>query len=181
MIALVSGAATPWARVCSMYGGHGSAFDRIGAFQTGLTGSAADCKDLIDHPLPLLPNQFKGTQEAVNQGDAPFDRIIGLVQGDLNVFWPAQLAAIGRGTVPSITARTVTDPTSDNCGDESALRRDVAIYCAATHEVLVDIDHVWTLYDDFGDFAVGFVVGRAWAEAAQEALGKHGYAARPAR
>ena len=27
------------------------------------------------------------------------------------------------------------------------------------------------LYDDFGDFAVGYVIGLAWAEAAQTALG----------
>ena len=152
-------------------GGHGSAFDRIGAFQTGFIGGATDCKDLIDHPLPLLPNQFKGTQESVNQGDAPFSRIIAIVQDDLNTFWPAQLAALGRGTMPTITARTVSDPTTDNCGEESALKKEVAIYCAASHEVLVDTVQARTLYDDFGDFAVGFVVGRAWAEAAQEALG----------
>ncbi len=152
-------------------GGHGSAFDRIGAFQTGFIGGATDCKDLIDHPLPLLPNQFKGTQESVNQGDAPFDRHRAIVQADLNTFWPAQLAALGRGTMPTITARSVSDPTTDNCGEESALKKEVAIYCAASHEVLVDAVQARTLYDDFGDFAVGFVVGRAWAEAAQEALG----------
>ena len=73
--------------------------------------------------------------------------------------------------MPTITARSVSDPTSDNCGEESALKKDVAIYCAASHEVLVDTVQARTLYDDFGDFAVGFVVGRAWAEAAQEALG----------
>ena len=153
-------------------GGHGSAFDRIGAFQTGFIGGATDCKDLIDHPLPLLPNQFKPRSgDEMTEGDAPFDKIIVIVQGDLNTFWPAQLAALGRGTMPTITARTISDPSSDNCGEESALKKEVAIYCAASRQVLVDAVQARTLYDDFGDFAVGFVVGRAWAEAAQEALG----------
>ena len=39
-------------------GGHGSAFDRIGAFQEGFNGGVDNCNDLIDKPLPLLPNEF---------------------------------------------------------------------------------------------------------------------------
>ena len=73
--------------------------------------------------------------------------------------------------MPTITTPTPSDPTNDNCGEESALGKEVAIYCAASREVLVDAVQPRTLYDDFGDFAVGLVVGRAWAEAAQEALG----------
>ena len=37
-------------------GGHGSAFDRVGAFQVGFTEGAARCAELIDDPLPLVPN-----------------------------------------------------------------------------------------------------------------------------
>ena len=29
------------------------------------------------------------------------------------------------------------------------------------------------LYDDFGDFAVGYVIGLAWADAVQTAMGSH--------
>src|SRR5262245_26654274 len=39
-------------------GGHGSAFDRIGAFQEGFNGGVDNCADLIDKQLPLLPNEF---------------------------------------------------------------------------------------------------------------------------
>ncbi len=40
-------------------GGHGSAFDRVGAFQTGFTEGVARCAELIDDPLPLVPNIFQ--------------------------------------------------------------------------------------------------------------------------
>ena len=46
-----------------------------------------------------------------------------------------------------------------------------AVHCAATNEVLFDEALGRVLYDDFGDFAVGYVIGLAWAEAVQAALG----------
>jgi predicted metalloprotease len=46
-----------------------------------------------------------------------------------------------------------------------------AVHCAATNEVLFDESVGRVLYDDFGDFAIGYVIGLAWADAAQTALG----------
>ena len=40
-------------------GGHGSAFDRVGAFQVGFSRGPARCAELIDDPLPLVPNTFR--------------------------------------------------------------------------------------------------------------------------
>ena len=45
-----------------------------------------------------------------------------------------------------------------------------AVHCAATNEVLFDESLGRVLYDDYGDFAVGYVVGLAWADAVQAAL-----------
>ncbi len=39
-------------------GGHGSGFDRIGAFQVGYVEGPARCAEILDDPLPLVPNQF---------------------------------------------------------------------------------------------------------------------------
>ena len=107
MIALVS-VRDPLGQSVYDQGGHGSAFDRIGAFETGFIGSAEKCKNLIDRPLPLLPNEFKpGSNETYNEGNAPFgfgsDQIVGLVQSDLNEFWPAELSALGYGAMPTLT------------------------------------------------------------------------------
>ena len=119
-------------------GGHGSAFDRIGAFQTGFIGGASDCKDLIDHPLPLLPNQFKGTEDSVTRATRPSPTSSPRAGRPQHVLAGATRRTRPRARCPTITARSVSDPTSDNCGEEPALKKDVAIYCAASHEVLVD-------------------------------------------
>jgi predicted metalloprotease len=158
-------------------GGHGSAFDRIGAFQEGFLGGPANCTDLIDKPLPLLPNEFAevGGQEELTQGDAPFgwsdDQIMELLLTDLNFYWPASLTAEGAGTAPALTIRAASDPLTDHCGDPQGMSATGVVFCPETNEVIVDEVESRVLYDDFGDFAVGYLVGVAWAEGVQDALG----------
>ena len=54
-------------------GGHGSAFDRIGAFQEGFYYGVGACADLIDHPLPLQKNEFDPAfDDAATNGNAQF-------------------------------------------------------------------------------------------------------------
>jgi predicted metalloprotease len=155
-------------------GGHGAAFDRIGAFQEGFLGGVDNCVELIDKPLPLLPNEFVTTQDAQFGGNAPFgwgqNQIMDILQRDLTAFWPHQLASAG-ATMPALTIRPVTDPTTDNCDDAERMRTYAAVFCAASNEVLFDEGFGRVLYDDFGDFAIGYVIGLAWADAAQTALG----------
>ena len=45
------------------------------------------------------------------------------------------------------------------------------VYCPSTQQVFFDEALAPTLYDRFGDFAVGYLLGGAWSEAAQQALG----------
>ncbi len=153
-------------------GGHGSAFDRIGAFQEGFYYGVQRCADLIDHPLPLQPNEFTGGDAATN-GNAPFgyaeQQIMFMLNEDLRMYWPIQLATSGVA-MPELKI-TPVDPATGNCGNPQALADSVAIFCAATNEIIFDEAYARELYDDFGDFAVGYVIGRAWAEGVQTALG----------
>ena len=155
-------------------GGHGAAFDRIGAFQEGFIGGVDNCVGIIDKPLPLLPNEFDpASDDLLTNGNASFGwdtgEIMALLHGDLSTFWPAQVAANGT-TMPTVTLRPVAGP-NDNCGDPETMANFGAVHCAATNEVLFDESFGRVLYDDFGDFAVGYVVGLAWSEAVQAALG----------
>ena len=156
-------------------GGHGAAFDRIGAFQEGFIGGIDSCVGLIEKPLPLLPNEFaRGSNDHLKNGNARFGwgsgEIMELLSGDLSVFWPAQVDTAG-ATMTPLTVRGVADPSTDNCDDPETMAHFGAVYCAATNEVLFDEGLGRVLYDDYGDFAVGYVIGLAWAEAAQSALG----------
>jgi predicted metalloprotease len=54
-------------------GGHGAAFDRIGAFQAGFVDGPGRCADLLDDPLTLVPNQFIFQSDLARGGDASYD------------------------------------------------------------------------------------------------------------
>ena len=155
-------------------GGHGSAFDRIGAFQHGFLGSVDACIDLVDQPLPLLPNQFTGPDDEAVQGNAPFGyddgQIIGLVVDDLTTFWPNELTPHD-AAITSLELQPVTDPQADTCGLPVELATAGAAYCPQSSTVLFDEEQARFLYDEFGDFAVGYAIGHAWADAVQAALG----------
>lgn len=155
-------------------GGHGSAFDRIGAFQQGFIGGVDACVSLIDDPLPLLAGEFSTDVDAANQGNAPFgygeNQIMDILQDDLINFWPREVSQYGR-EVPLIQLRPVTDPVADNCNDPFGLAESGAVFCPTTNEVLFHELRARDLYDQFGDFAVGYAIGHAWADGVQAALG----------
>ena len=110
----------------------------------------------------------------MSDGDAHYgwgqQEIMGILDRDLSEFWPAELTPLGT-PMPAITIRVVSDPHSDNCGNPEGMVTFGAVYCATSNEVLFDEAYGRVLYDDFGDFAVGYVVGLAWADAVQTAIG----------
>ncbi len=152
-------------------GGHGTAFDRVGAFQLGYLEGAGRCITLLDEPLPLVPNIF---DVGSGDGNAPFgygDRDIGgLVVGDLNVYWPASVDGAG-GELPTLNLVPVAGPEDVTCDEPAGDISLGAVFCAASGEVFFDESFGAELYDRFGDFAIGYVLGMAWSEAVQQALG----------
>jgi predicted metalloprotease len=153
-------------------GGHGSAFDRVGAFQVGFSDGVDRCAELIDHPLPLVPNALQPITNP--KGNSPFgygdEQIVGLIAGDLNDFWPKALAQLD-ATLSALTVVPVGSADEVDCEDPAGDMATGAVYCPATHEVFFDEPFARDLYERFGDFVVGYVLGDAWSEAAQEALG----------
>ena len=156
-------------------GGHGSAFDRVGAFQVGFINGPGICSGLLDDPLPLVPNEFTiGDLEQERAGDAAFgfeeDQLLGFIPTDLNLYWDEELAA----RIPELDGLSlvVAQSTADvSCSD---LRGDFArgtALCPSTDEVYFNEPEAFELYDVFGDFSVGYVLGWAWSEAVQLALG----------
>ena len=71
--------------------GHGSGFDRVGAFQVGFQEGLARCERLIDEPLPLTPLQFLNEDDFLNEGNAPFgfeeNELFGFLVPDLNLLY----------------------------------------------------------------------------------------------
>lgn len=165
-------------------GGHGSAFDRVGAFQEGFLAGPARCAELLDQPLELMPNQFQTTRDAFFEGNAPYDcseldpAVVGqefidactpapvFLADDLDDFWRT---AIGDGFAP-VSAVPVADVTRVTCDGATVLTPEVTV-CPGDRTVFYDEPAVVARYREFGDFTLGYVYGIAWAELAQREIG----------
>jgi predicted metalloprotease len=160
-------------------GGHGSAFDRIGAFQEGYVRGPERCAELLDDPLPLMPNRFQSTADLINDGDLPFGydegQIAPLIVDTLNRFWPFQLAELDGGSFPTMVLTPVTGPADISCSTAPQLVAPGLATCTADRVVFLDDAFARRLYADpivgSADFAVGYFIALAWADVAQDLLG----------
>lgn len=159
-------------------GGHGSAFDRVGAFQEGFVNGPARCAELLTDPLPLMPNQFvPGTIDSVRGGNASYDCTDALtttctpapefLADDINDFW---ITALGTTFEPVGYQAVADDYDTFDCPQRIDLTREVAV-CLGTRVVAYDEPVVRQLYDEFGDFSLGYFYGIGWAELVQQQLG----------
>lgn len=162
-------------------GGHGSGFDRVGAFQTGFVEGAVRCGELIDDPLPLVPNQFNNLLDEQNEGNAPFGYDSGDVDGseaelfgflvpDLNLYWGVDAAVPGWVDLTLVPVQSVADV---ECADLQPGLEYGAALCPSNATVYLNEPAALDLYRQqaFGDFSLGYLIGLAWAEAAQISLG----------
>jgi hypothetical protein len=153
--------------------GHGSAFDRVGAFQDGYTKGASRCAEYPTNPNPRIDLFFtEGTEEANTGGNLPFDDIAAALPKALDTFWTPTLEA---ASIP-FTAPTVVPfphdgpyPTCDGRSAEAMLA-DPAVYCTDTNTVAYDNDYLHALYDTFGDLSYGYPIASAYSDAVQTAL-----------
>lgn len=164
-------------------GGHGSAFDRVGAFQEGFTQGPARCATLLDEPLDLMPNQFQTNVDAFFEGNAPYDcsaldpAVVGqefldtctsapiFLADDLNDFWRT---AVGDEFAP-VTATPVADLSQVSCARAVAVAPEVVV-CAGERTVFYDEPAVLELYEEFGDFTLGYFYGVGWGEIVQQTI-----------
>lgn len=154
---------------------HGTAFDRVGAFQDGFINGAAKCATYPSNPPAIFAfNYDEFSQLPIEaQEDAPFGGggtstdIFTLVTDELNTFWSARVTGW-----PQLTVETVGGDLDGSCPGLDADRAPpVARYCPDQQAVIVDVDLARQLYDAFGDFAIGYLLAAAWAEAVQENIG----------
>ena len=159
-----------------MPGGHGSAFDRVGAFQEGFVSGAQRCSELLEEPLPLMPNQFQSASDLEREGNASYDcsddpdpdctPAVEFLADDINHFWSTALG----GSFPTLRPEPVDDVNGVSCADGVRLADDVLL-CPSEGTVVYEEPDVVDLYRNFGDFTLGYFYGIAWAERAQQVEG----------
>ncbi len=153
-------------------GGHGSAFDRVGAFQVGFIDGLARCAELLDAPLPLSPNEFT-QNDLVTGGDAVLGygdgELLEFIPIDLNRYWNDEVAA-STGSIGELTLVGASSSAEVDCEDATGAFELGAVYCASTSTVYLNEPAAQEIYEALGDFSVGYLVGSAWSEAVQQAL-----------
>jgi len=153
-------------------GAHGSAFDRVRAFQDGYINGALICRPYLDAPTESTLMPFLSDQDAMSGGNAAPEELLTLIQTSLDWFWGQLLTENGVDfTVPTIVTYPNAGPYPECEGmtDEDFPRN--FFYCASTNEVMFDNGYATGLYDSIGDFAIGYLVGAAYSDAVQNALG----------
>ncbi|MEM9748425.1 MAG: hypothetical protein AAF945_17155, partial [Actinomycetota bacterium] len=148
-------------------GGHGSGFDRVGAFQVGFNDGLARCAELIENRLPLVLLDFVGDRDT--GGNAPFgfeeNQLFDFLPDDLNLLYDNDLEADFPNFEP-LTLVPVSSLADATCDDLSPGFENGAALCDESSTVYLNVPVAQQIYDEFGDFAPGYLLGIAWAEAA---------------
>jgi predicted metalloprotease len=175
---------------------HGSAFDRVGAFQDGFLNGIERCAEYEDiyasGGTTAIPLQFTSDEDFQSGGNAPFDpsvagNIFDLTFGSLETFWSQALPQnFGVDWTPlfpdKVVAFSVDDPDSlppcpgvDDLSVEDAAGQ--AFTCFGDPDtpdddyIAFDQDLASEQYNDIGDFAVSGVISQQYSFIAQVLLG----------
>jgi predicted metalloprotease len=149
-------------------GAHGSAFDRVGAFQEGYDSGPPRCVAFDGNPPPLTDIPFADPGDAQRGGDLPYREVIPATAADLDAYWAGLLT-----NYRSVQHITPFDPKRalPEC-DGQKLPRAQAVngiaYCASTATIAYDHRLLPAVYERSGDFGVAVVIAAEWAVAMQQ-------------
>lgn len=174
---------------------HGSAFDRVGAFQDGFLNGAERCAEYEDifesGGSTAIPLEFTSEEDFQSGGNAPFDpneegNIFDLTFGSLETFWsqameqqfgvewnllfPDHVVAFSPDEPDSLPECPGVDVTAEDAAGQ-------AFTCFGDPEdpsddyIAFDINLAADLYDQVGDFAVSGIISQQYSFVVQVLLG----------
>ena len=170
IIAMIEVRDPPGIDVVADPSGHGSGFDRVGAFQEGFINGLARCADFIQNPNPRIDLVFT-EDDFETGGNLPYAEILEALPIALDTFWkptldgssiaftpPTFVAFDPNGAAPACDGQTIDQLTND------------ATYCAENNTIVYDDAFVQDLYARFGDLSFGYPLASAYSDAVQVAL-----------
>ena len=152
---------------------HGSAFDRVNAFEDGIDNGASQCATYTDDSITLVEIPFTDQADVDNSGNLPYDQTIPLASSDLEDYFSqvfAQLpGASGKAWTPlaGVNAFQTTGP---KCGADDT-NGFALYYCAADDTIEYQDSTMRAIHDGIGDYAVATVIGTQYGLAVQNRLG----------
>ena len=152
--------------------GHGTAFDRVGAFQEGFLNGPQRCADFLTNPNPRIDLTFMTQEEIDTGGNLPIEEIIDALPLSLDTFWQPTLSASGVPfTPPALAGFPNAGPYPECDGLTGDQLQNTARFCASTNTIVYDSDFVIDLYNRLGDVSLSYPIANAYSDAVQAALG----------
>jgi predicted metalloprotease len=137
-------------------GAHGSAFDRIAAFNDGYGSGAERCKNYATDPPIVTEVPFTSSSDAAREGNLPFGQLLTTVRKDLAAYWKSVL-----GVTP-VTKLVASARRAERCAG-----RDARPVIACSGRIVAYAPKALrAVYDTRGDDAVATLLAEAWADAA---------------
>jgi predicted metalloprotease len=146
---------------------HGSAFDRIGAFQDGYESGAEKCATYFDNPPVLVELPFSNEGDARSGGQTAAEDVIPLAVDLLNEFYSqVEPDYVPLSTADFVSFDSAKARTIPKCGGTKLTRQEVenrVFYCIDDGYIGFDEPFLQSVYDDIGDFGVASLIASAWA------------------
>ena len=153
---------------------HGSAFQRINAFEDGLQGGTAKCKTYEDETFNFVPEVFDpGSLDQARQGNLPFPQVEPLVIANLEGFWTTAWSAVKRQAATKWTPAKINafDPAQGvTCGQDTKkgdAAVGIAFYCADNDTLNWDEKDLMPAVYKLGDLAEAVIIANEYSERAQ--------------
>ena len=151
-------------------GAHGSAFDRIRAFQEGVDDGVAKCASYQLDELPLVAIDYQSYEDYASGGNLPLADSVDLTVKDLQDFWAQRAADLGGTSKVTAPKVDVQGPTPTSCKGLVTLAAKVT-YCPSTNTVSVPPDLAAKAHQKIGDFALSALIGAGWSAAVLDSTG----------
>lgn len=159
---------------------HGSAFDRVNAFQDGFEFGPQRCAGYETEPPLVVQLPFSNRVDASRGGNVPAADVIPLTVDLLNDFYSQVESRYAPLSTRDITSFDSSKPASvPKCGStrpDLDVVKNRVFYCIDDGYVAFDEPFLQDIYDQIGDFGVATLIANPWATYVQTIQGIPGVA-----
>ncbi len=156
-------------------GAHGSAFQRINAFEDGLKEGASTCKDYTNGSFNFVPEVFTDETDLESGGNLTLDQILSELPTNLDAFWTKAFVDINQSWTAAKLNAFDPDNEGARCGTDTASGDDaigLAFYCSDDDTINVDATYLLPYaLENIGDLADGVLIGDLYSQRAQSLAG----------
>jgi len=154
---------------------HGSAFDRVNAFQDGFEFGPIRCADYETAPPLVVQLPFTSRSDAHQGGNVPAAKVIPLTVDLLNDFYSqveSKYTPLSTRDIASFdSSKRASIPKCGNSQPDVDAVKNRVFYCIDDGYIAFDEPFLQGVYDQIGDFGVATLLANPWATYVQTIQG----------